>query len=151
MINNRGGVWVVIQFLLFLAILFSPQIKPLSIPLIARYIGLFTVAVGLSLTFFGIIHLGKSGTPFPKPRAGANLITSGLYKFVRHPTYASVVLAALGWSIWRSNALSLFFSVLLFILFEFKSRLEEKWLLEVFPEYDNYRKKVRCKFIPGAY
>ncbi len=151
MINQRGGIWVGLQFLLFLAILFSPQIKSLPIPLTARYIGLFALATGLSLIFFSIIHLGKSGTPFPRPRRGAKLITTGLYRFVRHPTYASVTLAALGWSIWRSNALSLFFSFLLLIFFEFKSRLEEKWLLEMFPEYDTYLKHVKYKFIPGVY
>jgi len=38
----------------------------------------------------------------------------------------------------------------LFIVLDIKSRQEEAWLLERFPEYADYRQRV-SKFIPGIY
>ncbi|HEX6330442.1 MAG TPA: hypothetical protein VF129_04025 [Actinomycetota bacterium] len=32
---------------------------------------------------------------------------------------------------------------------ELKSRLEERWLLERYPEYGDYRRRVRRESVPG--
>lgn len=60
------------------------------------------------------------------------------------------MLVALGWSL-ISSPLALFGTAFLSILFELKSRHEESMLMERFPEYEAYRRRVRWWFIPGVH
>ena len=50
----------------------------------------------------------------------------------------------------RGSWVALGFTVALMVLLEFKSRREEAFLLERFPEYAAYRARVK-KFVPGVY
>jgi protein-S-isoprenylcysteine O-methyltransferase Ste14 len=49
-------------------------------------LGGLLIAVGVALLIAGAVGLGAALTPFPAPRAGAELQTSGIYARVRHPT-----------------------------------------------------------------
>jgi protein-S-isoprenylcysteine O-methyltransferase Ste14 len=66
---------------------------------------------------------------------------------VRHPIYGGVIVLALGWSL-RRSPLVLVPTALLAIVFELKSRREEVWLDERYPEYADYRAATRHRFIP---
>jgi protein-S-isoprenylcysteine O-methyltransferase Ste14 len=57
---------------------------------------------------------------------------------------------ALGWSVWLQSHVKLGFTLLLFILFDLKSRREERLLAQIFPEYDGYRKRV-SRLVPFIY
>ena len=78
------------------------------------------------------------------------LRTGGVYRLVRHPIYGGVILIALGSSlVW--SPLALLPTALLVVLFELKSRREESLLLERFPGYETYRRRVRWRFVPGLH
>jgi protein-S-isoprenylcysteine O-methyltransferase Ste14 len=57
---------------------------------------------------------------------------------------------ALGWLLIHPYALVLLYVLALFIFFEFKTQREERWLLEKFPAYSEYRNRVK-KLIPWVY
>ncbi len=77
-------------------------------------------------------------------------MTEGPYAFVRHPIYGALILGTLGWSLMRGNLLGVLLAVILLVFFDFKSRREERWLVEAYGEYEAYRRRVR-KLIPWIY
>jgi protein-S-isoprenylcysteine O-methyltransferase Ste14 len=98
----------------------------------------------------GFLALGRNLTPHPKPRADATLVRHGIYGFIRHPLYCSLVLGCIGWGlVWQSGPAA-GFAVVLALVLDAKARVEERWLREQFPEYSDYARRVR-RFIPGIY
>jgi protein-S-isoprenylcysteine O-methyltransferase Ste14 len=77
------------------------------------------------------------------------LVTVGIYKYIRHPMYASLFLVAMGAFFkqpfaWQSGALTVSAIVFLF----FTARIEETECIEFFgPDYKEYMKKTK-RFIP---
>ncbi len=112
-----------------------------------RIVGLALEAGGAVLGVLGVRALGSSFTPLPLPRKDAGLRRDGIYRLARHPTYGSVIVLAVGWSLLRSP-LALVPTALLIVVFELKSRREEVWLNERYPEYADYRAATRRRFIP---
>ncbi len=75
---------------------------------------------------------------------------TGVYAIVRHPIYSGGLVLAIGWAFRTQSWLTLGYVVLLFLFFDLKSRREEEWLTQRYPEYADYRKRVR-KLIPFVY
>ena len=97
-----------------------------------------------------VVRLGPNLTPYPRPRRRGVLITTGPYAVVRHPIYASVVAMAAGWALAWGSMPTLGGAAALVLLFDLKSRREERWLVERFPEYADYQRRVR-KLVPFVY
>jgi protein-S-isoprenylcysteine O-methyltransferase Ste14 len=94
--------------------------------------------------------LGDRLTPLPRPARHAVLIESGVYRFVRHPMYSGVALAAFGWAFVCRGWLTLGYAFLLLVFLDIKARREEVWLSERFPGYAGYRRRVK-KLVPFVY
>jgi protein-S-isoprenylcysteine O-methyltransferase Ste14 len=148
--GKRGEGWFLLQLVIFALILFAPKVPPLAFPLWLRVLGLAIIAVGGIFGTGGALALGSNLSPFPKPIEGGVLVTSGVYRWVRHPIYTGLILGTLGWSVWRSSLLGVGLAVLLFLFFDLKSRREERWLVEAYPNYEEYRRRVR-KLLPFVY
>ena len=152
--KNRRGEWFVIgQFLLLGLIAFGPR----NITVCSEFhpfwnlFGIVLMATGALLALAGLLKLGRRNlTPFVCPKAGSVLLEQGAYRLVRHPVYSGILQVSLGWGLWVDGRLTLGFVMLLFALFHMKAQREEKWLVERFPGYVEYRKKVR-RFIPFLY
>ena len=115
-----------------------------------QWLGLALLGGGVLVIFAGLVTLGRALTPFPHPRNGARLVTRGVFRRVRHPVYAGVLVCAIGWAlVWLSIA-GVAYSALLAVFFDRKARREERWLRSRFPEYAAYARRVR-RFIPGIY
>ena len=153
-IFERGAWYVVIQAALIGLILFGPRGLPLvsSEPLITILYscGLVIGFLAFLIMAIAVINLGKNLTPLPCPKDDAVLIQNGLYRFVRHPIYFGVLLAALAWFLIFPGAYVLAYSIGLFFLFDIKARREEVWLVARFPSYSEYQRRVK-KLIPGCY
>ena len=78
-------------------------------------------------------------------------MTVGVYRRVRHPMYGGGILVALGWSILTGSAAGLILTVVLVFYFELKSRREERWLLDRYAGYAEYRRHTPRKFVPFVY
>lgn len=150
-LGPRGGGWVVAQFALG-AVIVAAGIAgpgwPSPFRVVLTVAGLVIGAAGLALFVAGVVALGSSLTPFPRPSEHSTLRDGGAYRLVRHPIYGGVLLLALGWSLALSPLASLPTALLAAVL-ELKARHEESMLAERYPEYEAYRRRVRWRFVPG--
>lgn len=145
---NQLQAWsyVFVQALLLLLLVFldansGPQIHRL-------------VFVGRTLEGLGIIgvlvcaaSLRRSLTVVPIPKEDGQLSTTGLYQYVRHPMYSSVLLFALGIALSSGSLIKYLLTLLLYLLFHAKSTYEEKYLKLKYPDYAEYASRIP-RFIP---
>lgn len=119
-------------------------------PQAGQVVGAVLMIGGGSFLLAGIVRLGRSLTPLPYPKVGAKLVQTGPFALVRHPLYSGGLLFAIGWALFVRGWLTLGYAALLFVLLDVKSRQEERWLSEKYPEYPAYQRRVR-KLIPFLY
>lgn len=102
-------------------------------------IGAVLFVSGLALAVWARVHLGRNwGMPMTQ-RAEPELVTSGPYRFVRHPIYSGLILGILGTAL-ATNLLGLIIAVVLTGYFYYSASVEEKNLIATFPTaYPAYR------------
>jgi protein-S-isoprenylcysteine O-methyltransferase Ste14 len=154
--GSRGEWLVVVQVLLICLVFLGPRTVagrpawPFPFPHACRVVGGVLLACGSALLVAGLVRLGPGLTPLPYPKEGAALIQTGAFSAVRHPMYGGGIVLGLGWALAVQGWLTLGYVAVLFLFLDAKSRREERWLAEKFPEYPGYRRRVR-KLIPFVY
>jgi protein-S-isoprenylcysteine O-methyltransferase Ste14 len=107
--------------------------------------------IGGALAILGVRGLGRGLTPFPHPRDGGALVSTGVYGLVRHPIYGGLVIGALGYGLaMQALVTAVAGSVVLLVFFTLKSAREEVWLEQRYPGYPDYRAKTR-RMLPFIY
>ena len=154
-LGRRGEGWVVIQLALIAAVLLSAFAgrgwSNDTLGIVAYAVGGTLLALGLGLMAAGATRLGMALTPLPAPKQQADVISTGVYRFVRHPIYGGVLLVTLGWTIVFATVPGLVFTIVLALFLELKSRREELWLLERLPGYEAYRRATPHRLLPFIY
>jgi protein-S-isoprenylcysteine O-methyltransferase Ste14 len=150
--DDRGGRWVAAQFVLMALIFVAGFLPPGwgGLTLLLAALGAVIGFLGAVLVVWGWRSLGSSATPFPRPREHGRLIESGPYAFVRHPIYAGGFLFFLGFA-FATSPVALLPLAALALLWRNKAALEEEWLAERYPGYDEYRARVRGTFVPRSF
>ena len=110
-------------------------------------IGAVLFASGLALAVWARVYLGSNwGMPMTE-RAEPELVTSGPYRFVRHPIYSGLLLALVGTAL-ATNILGLAIALVLGAYFLYAATVEERNLTATFPTaYPAYREHTK-KLIP---
>lgn len=111
-----------------------------------------SILMGLALLigFSAVITMRFRVSIFPEVRLGQQLFTGGMYHFIRHPMYVSVLLLALAWVLNRVDAVTISVWVVLLIDLLIKLSFEEKELSRKFPEYQEYMRTSK-RMIPWVY
>jgi protein-S-isoprenylcysteine O-methyltransferase Ste14 len=102
---------------------------------------------GVLLLMGCAVHLGANLTPLPRPKVHGTLVQTGPYALVRHPMYSAGLAIAFGWALLVQGWLTLLYAAALWVYLDLKSRREERWLLELYPDYAAYRRRVP-RFVP---
>ncbi len=115
----------------------------------ARYLGLLPVTAGVATYLWCLWDFMQArGTPAPidPPK---DLVVKGLYRYVRNPMYAGILLALLGEALFFETGLLVLYALLIFLMvYVFVTHYEEPTLQRLFGEaYTRYRQKVG-RFLP---
>jgi protein-S-isoprenylcysteine O-methyltransferase Ste14 len=106
-------------------------------------IGIVITLSGLLFTVWARVHLGRNWSGTVTIKEGHELITSGPYRFVRHPIYTGLLLAFIGQTIAVGQWRGMLAVVLATYSFWRKLRIEERWMREHFGSaYDAYSQRV---------
>jgi protein-S-isoprenylcysteine O-methyltransferase Ste14 len=145
--SKISGVLGVIGFISVIALILNPgwlAFASLSIPVWLRWGGVVLALVGFALLQWAQMTLGKSWSDTPRMRKEQALITSGPYRFIRHPIYSAFILI-LGSTLLISANGFIGLAVLGMTVLEVASRIgfEESLILEYFGgQYRDYMKKA---------
>lgn len=143
---NRGELYGAVQLLFALLLLRSPGFLD---ALIGFLIGPLTLAAGAVISTKALFDLGrKQLSIWPAPVPGAKLKTGGMYQYVRHPVYAGVLLACLGYAAATGSPERFALTIGLGLFLSKKISIEEQFLAETYPEYSSYQEDVPHKLIP---
>ena len=138
---------VIFQFFIiilhFIKLEFINKIEILKGNSIFSFLGFIIILIGSIIIILAIKDLGSNLSPFPRPIANGNLITSGIYSFMRHPMYYSLILISLGIFIINLTFYYLFLTLTLTLIIKFKIILEEQYLNKKFKNYLFYKDKVK--------
>ena len=82
---------------------------------------------------------------------GHRVVTTGPYRYVRHPGYASAVVMVPCSGLALGSWLSLLPSALALVALVVRTRFEERVLCEGLPGYDEYTHRVHYRLLPGVW
>ncbi|MBZ9731559.1 isoprenylcysteine carboxylmethyltransferase family protein [Salegentibacter sp. JZCK2] len=135
----KNYFFVGMQLLLFIAWVIN--IEALEFNRLEFFQPVFLVlsGVGFLIVLISILQLNTNLSPFPKPKENACLITSGLFKYIRHPIYSGILIFLFFLSLYFASGYKIGITVLLLILFWFKSEYEEEQLCLKYAKYRDYR------------
>ena len=145
--NSYEFFIVILQFFIivlhFIQWEFLSRIEIVKVNFIFSFLGFLLIIFGLIIMFMAIKDLGSNLSPLPRPLPNANLITSGIYRFMRHPMYFSLILISFGLFITKLSLYQLCLTISLALIIKFKIVLEEKYLNKKFKNYFLYTDKVK--------
>jgi len=110
-------------------------------------IGTVAIVSGLIMNIMGRFNLGSNWANHIKIYDEHRLIQEGMYKIVRHPLYASIMLMFYGACLVYRNLLCFLAVTFVFIPFMYyRAKQEETLLIETFSEYNDYKKTTGMFF-----
>lgn len=103
---------------------------------------------GLTLFRWMFRHLGLNVTSTSKPRENGTLVTTGPYRWIRHPMYSAALILVVAASLLTANAIVTIGGTAMFALLAARSRAEEERLTEKFGDaYRAYQLRTG-RFLP---
>ena len=122
---------------------FIPQKQIIQVSLLSFLVGFLIIIIALIILLVAIKDLGRNLSPFPRPNNNSNLVTTGIYRFTRHPMYYSLIFISFGVFIIKLSIYYLFLSISLSLIIKFKIALEEQYLNNKFKNYFLYKNEVK--------
>jgi protein-S-isoprenylcysteine O-methyltransferase Ste14 len=110
---------------------------------VSAAVGTALVVGGLGFAVWARIHIGRNwGMPMSQ-KEEPELVTSGPYRFVRHPIYTGILVAVVGTAL-AINLLALVVAAIVGAFFWYSATVEERNLGAIFPlTYPAYRARTK--------
>jgi len=116
-----------------------------------RYIGLGLFILGAALRMAAMIAMGPRFTVWVAIQEDHRLETTGLYRFVRHPSYTGAILTLLGWALTFRSLPGLLLAATAVPILASRAAAEERLLITEFAaEYTDYRRRS-WRLLPWVY
>lgn len=143
---------IILGLFIPLIIMFYTSYKGFGIfPLRTTYLGIVILILGFALRQLSIYILGKSFTPAITVSKKQKVIESGPYMYIRHPSYAGLILELLGVALSLSSWIGFLVSLLFLIpVMIYRINIEEKLLAKNLSNYKDYTKRT-YRLIPFIY
>ncbi len=114
-------------------------------------VGVTIFIVGLLIRVVALMNLKRNYSSFLRIRDDHQLITHGIYKYVRHPVYLGTFLSALAIPIYATSLPGTLIALTAIPLFNYRIANEEKMLIQEYGhQYTEYMKTTR-KLLPYIY
>ena len=146
----KAAYEIILVFLQFFIIIlhffqweFIPQKQIIQVSTFSYLMGILIIIIAFIIMLVAIKDLGRNLSPFPRPINNSNLVTTGIYRFTRHPMYYSLIFISLGLFITNLSIYYLFLSISLSLIIKFKISLEEQYLNNKFKNYLLYKNEVK--------
>ncbi|MFX1507130.1 MAG: methyltransferase family protein [Promethearchaeota archaeon] len=154
--EEQKAIFIVFLFLVN-PFLFVLALQEHEILLVTRvdalsWIGLVVYFLAAIIIILARVNLGKQGTGTLIVREDHELITTGLYKYLRHPMYSGTLLGVIGFAlVSQSIFISLITFILYFWIFNKRIIYEEQLLEKTFGEKYQKYKASSYRLIPFLY
>lgn len=147
--QRKALSFVLGQFALLALLVLAPRTKnPYgSLSEVLSAIGVVLIFLAVAAVLLSFSGLRRSLTASPIPKADGQLVTGGLYRFVRHPIYSAILLAAFGVLLDAGYWPQLPIALMLYLLLNQKANFEEELLLKRYPDYPKYQRSTP-RFFP---
>ena len=146
----KAAYEIILVFLQFLIISlhffqweFIPRKQIIQVSTLSYLVGFLIIIIAFIILLVAIKDLGRNLSPFPRPINNSNLVTTGIYRFTRHPMYYSLILISFGVFITKLSIYYLCLSITLALIIKLKIVLEEQYLNNKFKNYLLYKNKVK--------
>ena len=155
--EDRGNRWVIAAFsvlAIFLAF-FPAYTDRRDIWTIdgqtLRWIGLVLFVLGGILRLWPVFVLGRRFSGLVAIQKDHKLVTGGIYRYIRNPSYLGLLIGSLGWVLTFRSGVGVLIVALFLIPLIARIRAEERLLAEHFgAEYASYRTRT-WRLIPGVF
>jgi protein-S-isoprenylcysteine O-methyltransferase Ste14 len=116
-----------------------------------RWLGVALFTVGGALRLWPVYVLGNRFSGLVAIQPGHTLVTSGIYRVIRNPSYLGMLLNSLGWGLVFRSWIGVILTVATLVPLVARINAEERLLRSQFgEEYDAYRART-SRLIPGIY
>jgi protein-S-isoprenylcysteine O-methyltransferase Ste14 len=138
-------IYVIVQFGCIIWLLLQGDLRQFD----EVYLGMLGVAAVPGI--WAVISMRPNNINIvPYLKDNHRLVTTGIYRYIRHPMYASVILFCAVLLGTRLNWMNSMVFIILLANLWLKLRHEERLLSERFPEYRDYQKRTKM-IIPFIY
>lgn len=116
-----------------------------------RWLGVVLFAVGGALRLWPVFVLGHRFSGLVAIQPGHTLVTGGIYRVIRNPSYLGLVINALGWGLAFRSTVGVLLAALMIPPLVARIRSEERLLRSQFgAEYEAYCGRT-WRLLPGLY
>jgi protein-S-isoprenylcysteine O-methyltransferase Ste14 len=116
-----------------------------------RWLGVVVLAAGGALRLWPVFVLGRRFSGLVAIQPGHTLVTTGIYRVVRHPSYLGLLVSSLGWALAFRSGIGVLLTALTLVPLIARIRAEERLLLSQFgTEYAAYCSRT-SRLVPGIY
>ena len=143
-INRFLFIITKISFLVPWAFAFAGALKPELLPEYfsnsMAWVAIILIIIGFVIEIAGYVSLGIY-TRFGLPTSESRLITSGIFKYCRHPMYLGLFIMIIGTTIYFPHWIAITCCVITIILHHKVALAEEKYMANIFSnDWEEYKK-----------
>ena len=121
----------------------GPAAQVIAMLIVIGSYALVVWATGVNAFFSQVVRI--------QTERGHTVISSGPYRYVRHPAYVGMILVVLGAPIMLSSWWALVPGVISALLVIARTKLEDQTLQTELPGYADYARRVRYRLVPGLW
>jgi len=148
--NKRHEITSHFLFLTWFSTLIIPVLEYVYIKrynLFLTILGTIFIILGTAIRGIAIKKLGKFFSRDVENWKNQKIVKTGIYKYIRHPAYTGNILQIIGFPLILNSYYSLLLSFITILVFLWRIKVEEEFLIEKLPEYKKYMEETK-RLIP---
>lgn len=153
-IKDKGSS-LLLNVVTYSAVLLAFWLNNLNIPQFSKagdivsWYGILVILSGLSIRWYAILKLKKYFTVNVAILDDHQLLTNGIYRYIRHPAYLGMLIAFTGMGLALGSHLAMAILIIpVTLVFLWRISIEEQALLTAFPESYPLYQRTSWRLIP---